>query len=261
MLPLLLRPALGFRVCLLIAPRVYRYGNSFKIPNTKIPNDLVAPYWTDLNPEHGGQIYTSNGTYDQACPVGLSHGRSCCAAICGTCGGTGCSARMGGASACCEGNILKANKKCSTTQTAPCVMDERHFAIQWDAVPMFKSTAKSTFQALLFESGKIKFQYLDVSAPTDTHVSVGIENGAGTEGLQVAYDDPSFYSRKNFSCVSPPRLDLYCMECAAASCDGSCGIGSLLLRLISLEGEITLSFLWRFRVFAADTSSPTRAAR
>jgi len=65
---------------------------------------------------------------------------------------------------------------------------------------MFKAGgSKSTFQVVLFEDGKIKMQYLDVSAPTDTHISVGIENGAGTEGLQVAYDDKAFFSRKNFS--------------------------------------------------------------
>lgn len=52
-------------------------------------------------------------------------GYYCCASSCGTCGGTGCGGREGGAAACCTNNIKAAGDKCEATGgAAPCVVDE-----------------------------------------------------------------------------------------------------------------------------------------
>ena len=60
-----------------------------------------------------------------ACDDGLlsSNGEVCCAASCGSCGGSGCSQRPGGASACCTGKISTANRSCADNPP-PCVMTD-----------------------------------------------------------------------------------------------------------------------------------------
>ncbi|CAN0427966.1 unnamed protein product, partial [Scytosiphon promiscuus] len=46
----------------------------------------------------------------------------CCELQCGTCGGVGCDDRPGGGSACCSGDIMYMDAKCSATKAAPCVI-------------------------------------------------------------------------------------------------------------------------------------------
>ena len=62
---------------------------------------------------------------DPLCMTGIKAIQSgktvCCSLSCGTCGGTGCSTRTGGASSCCTGDILTANKSCSIS-SPPCVV-------------------------------------------------------------------------------------------------------------------------------------------
>ncbi len=58
---------------------------------------------------------------DPACDLGLISGNTCCAASCGTCGGTGCGSRPGGASSCCSGPIAASGLSCDVSD-APCVI-------------------------------------------------------------------------------------------------------------------------------------------
>lgn len=58
---------------------------------------------------------------DPRCTLGVSREGNCCKASCGVCGGTGCSGRPGGYSACCMGAIQEANRSCGN-HVAPCVM-------------------------------------------------------------------------------------------------------------------------------------------
>jgi hypothetical protein len=58
---------------------------------------------------------------DPSCARGLASGRACCAASCGTCGGTGCSQRPGGAAACCSGSITTAARSCAA-YPPPCTL-------------------------------------------------------------------------------------------------------------------------------------------
>jgi hypothetical protein len=58
------------------------------------------------------------------------------------------------------------------------------FIVQWTAVPRYSNAAAlETFQVILFSDGRIKYQYHTVSDVAS--VSVGMENAAGTDGLQV----------------------------------------------------------------------------
>ena len=63
-------------------------GETAPIPSKSVPNDLVSAFWTDLNLGTTGKVYTRTG--DGACARGVSNGIICCAASCGTCGGSGC---------------------------------------------------------------------------------------------------------------------------------------------------------------------------
>lgn len=57
---------------------------------------------------------------DPLCLKGIKKSGYCCMLSCGSCGGTGCSTRVGGAEGCCSTNILTANYSC-TRSPAPCL--------------------------------------------------------------------------------------------------------------------------------------------
>ncbi|MBU2501974.1 S8 family serine peptidase [bacterium] len=59
--------------------------------------------------------------------------------------------------------------------------------VQYDAVPHYGGGGPYTFQALLYPSGKIVYQYLTMGTPSDG-CTVGIQNADGTDGLQVAFN-------------------------------------------------------------------------
>eukprot|EP01052_Picozoa_sp_SAG31_P009318 SAG31_NODE_487_length_14980_cov_9.526376_11_plen_209_part_00 len=109
------------------------YGGTAPIPNSRIPNDMIAVYWTDLDPEHqGGSVYTLEQS--GGCAYGVASGEICCAASCGTCGGSGCQGRPGGASACCAGQIRDAGVSCADNGgTPPCVSDGGELLVVADA--------------------------------------------------------------------------------------------------------------------------------
>lgn len=66
-------------------------------------------------------IEAAPATTDPTCKTGIANGDACCAASCGSCGGTGCDQRPGGAAACCGGNIRAAGVSCSGA-LPPCVI-------------------------------------------------------------------------------------------------------------------------------------------
>ncbi|CAM9918553.1 unnamed protein product, partial [Ectocarpus fasciculatus] len=53
--------------------------------------------------------------------VGIQTSDVCCSASCGSCGGSGCTSRDGGAEACCGGGVRASGRYCSVTGEAPCV--------------------------------------------------------------------------------------------------------------------------------------------
>jgi subtilisin family serine protease len=94
------------------------------IPTSDEPNNLLAPFWDDLNPNNGGTIYYYQG--------------------------------------------------------------DGEFIVQWDAVPHYSSGGPETFQVVLRDDGTILYQYETVD--TGNSCTVGIEDGTGTDGLEVAYN-------------------------------------------------------------------------
>ncbi len=59
---------------------------------------------------------------DPECAGGLRRGLACCAARCGSCGGSGCGSRPGGADACCTGRIGESGRSCHAFEP-PCILD------------------------------------------------------------------------------------------------------------------------------------------
>jgi hypothetical protein len=55
------------------------------------------------------------------CSSGVFNNRVCCLASCGTCGGTMCGSRVGGASGCCQTQIVSSNRYCEDFD-APCIL-------------------------------------------------------------------------------------------------------------------------------------------
>ena len=94
------------------------------IPSSDEPNAILAPFWDDLNPTNGGQMYY------------FSWGD--------------------------------------------------HFVVQWDEVPLYSGGGAETFQVVIYDDGRILFNYKTVIASNSC--TIGIENESGTDGLQVAFD-------------------------------------------------------------------------
>jgi len=67
-------------------------------------------------------------------------------------------------------------------------LGDGRFVVQWTGVrQVFQAAGPHTFQAILHEDGTILFQYLDIGSPLARLATVGIENAAGTDGLEIAY--------------------------------------------------------------------------
>ena len=81
-------------------------------------------------------ILCSNGI------AGVENSDVCCAAGCGTCGGSGCSRRAQSAGLtaddCCLGPIRDANVFCDESDTAPCILGSGEgFGESWSAMTYF----------------------------------------------------------------------------------------------------------------------------
>jgi thermitase len=73
------------------------------------------------------------------------------------------------------------------------VLDDR-LVVEWNQVALFANSASlNTFQIHLHRDGLIRFYYQDVTGATSS--TVGIQNGAGTTGLQVAYNSAYLQDR------------------------------------------------------------------
>ncbi len=68
--------------------------------------------------------------------------------------------------------------------------DADRFIVQFEDVPRYDSPATETFQVILRGSGSLTFQYRNVSETE--FCTVGIEDGAGADGLTVLYNAPDY---------------------------------------------------------------------
>lgn len=111
---------------LFAAPTANMFTNA-QIPSSSAPNDLIAPFWDDLDGTNGGNVYYK--------------------------------------------------------------VDGNRLIIQYNNWPRYSTTGSAlTFQVVLHSNGRIMFYYKTMTSSTMNSATVGIENGAGTVGLQVAYN-------------------------------------------------------------------------
>ncbi len=106
--------------------------NNQGIPSAEQPNNMIAAFWDDLNPEASGDIY----------------------------------------------------------YLADAANDR--FIVQYDAIRNWQSSTNETFQIILNSDGTILCQYEEINNPN--FATVGIENGDGTDGLQVAFNSGYLHS-------------------------------------------------------------------
>ena len=190
-----------------------QFGNSMSIPDPHQPNDAIFPFWSDLDLTDGGQIFTRhvdgssmaqaeiddpNTRHLGSCKYGIADGNACCALTCGSCGGSGCGDRPGGADNCCYGHIAGSSAPDNVPLCrdnlgrGPCVIDEDFFVIEWKDVPFFgdpnRQMGTNTFQVILYENGAMRFQYQGMGFNPNPYAIpvVGIENAAGNEGITIA---------------------------------------------------------------------------
>ena len=76
----------------------------------------IASY-TIAQADNGTLVATDSG--GEWCLDGVASGNACCAASCGTCGGTGCGGRPGGATSCCTSRITA---ECADAYDTVCVI-------------------------------------------------------------------------------------------------------------------------------------------
>lgn len=68
--------------------------------------------------------------------------------------------------------------------------DARRAVIQYQEATRVGDVLANTFEIVLYPDGRILYQYLDLSPENKDHATVGIQNGAGDDGLQVVYNAP-----------------------------------------------------------------------
>lgn len=81
--------------------------------------------------------------------------------------------------------------------------DGNKFIVQFTNWQKYSATGSLTFQIVLYSSGKILFYYNNMNATLNS-ATVGIENAAGTIGLQVAYNSNYVANNKAVKIAAEP---------------------------------------------------------
>ncbi len=81
-------------------------------------------------------------------------------------------------------------------------VSNNRFIVQFENVPHFGSGGPYTFQVILHSNGSIYFQYLNMASPVNSN-TVGIENGAGNDGLQIVYNNNYVHNNLAVQILSP----------------------------------------------------------
>ena len=69
------------------------------------------------------------------------------------------------------------------------------FIVQWEQVPRYYNYGSYTFQAILYPDGSITYQYKEMIFDSPSYAAdgtIGIENAAGTDGLQILYNTAGY---------------------------------------------------------------------
>ncbi|MBU0743527.1 S8 family serine peptidase [bacterium] len=75
------------------------------------------------------------------------------------------------------------------------------FVVQWDHVPFYNVPHYQTFELVLSADGGVVFQYQDIRDRVSA--SVGIENGAGDDGLQVSFNQAYLHDEMAIAFIPP----------------------------------------------------------
>ena len=103
--------------------------------------------------------------------------------------------------------------------------------ISYVNVPHYQNDGQFTFQIILLRSGKIIYQYKTATGPDVNQSTVGIENSAGNDGLQVCYYSPyiqppmaiEFSAKPRWLLASPIRntLEPHTCDTIEVICDAA----------------------------------------
>ncbi len=66
--------------------------------------------------------------------------------------------------------------------------DGERLIVQWEGVSHYGSGGPYSFQAMIYPDGTIEYQYNTMAPPTDS-CTVGVQNGTGTDGLEVVFNN------------------------------------------------------------------------
>jgi hypothetical protein len=103
--------------------------NGWQLPSRNEPTGLLAPYWTDLNPSDGGEMWWWTNGEDMA-------------------------------------------------------------VFSWIEVPNYGADVIHTFQVILYDENKIKYQYMDDNGNAEGNsLSIGFSNPGGEDGLGIYWNE------------------------------------------------------------------------
>ncbi|CAM9836675.1 unnamed protein product, partial [Ectocarpus fasciculatus] len=91
---------------------------------TPVPTPVPTPAGTDGHPTPVTTPAPTEAPTAETCDggiTGIQVSDVCCSSSCGSCGGSGCTSREGGAEACCGGGVRASERYCSVTGEAPCI--------------------------------------------------------------------------------------------------------------------------------------------
>jgi|GEM_PF-2194963 len=163
------------------------------IPNSAAPNNLVAPFWDDLNPSSvPGRVRYQD-------------------------------------------------------------MGDGRFVVSWIGMPRYANSAEiMTFQVILYANGEIVYQYQTMTG-TVTSATVGIEDGAGAVGLQVAFDQA--YITNNLAV----RFTTPTIWASVAPASGSVAAGASTNLTVTLDASELTAGVYNavLRVSSNDPTTPT----
>ncbi len=69
------------------------------------------------------------------------------------------------------------------------VSPNQQFVIEWSEISRLGSYDLMTFEVVLFETGEIMIQFLEMSGETGSYATVGIEDSAGVYGCEYSYNE------------------------------------------------------------------------
>ena len=74
-----------------------------------------------------------------------------------------------------------------TTPRVYTYFDGTRFIVSWVGAPHYQTGGPYTFQAILYPTGEIVYQYLNMGSPTNS-ATVGVQNAAKSVGLNIAFN-------------------------------------------------------------------------